>query len=389
MPSRHRRTWRRELNLTGAPCESVLPRLILGRSRTLIPRTPMTAPLRSRYAPISILVVAAAAGCSGASVSEKENANLFTQHVEFGEEVRLEENAAVINVSPRVSPDRYGFLIADPREAQIRIYSRTGELKGHFGRLGRGPGEFDRVVAAARLPGDEILAADMDGRISIFDSNGEKLLHHVQTPLAPVYNVAVIDTHRIAITGRIQGRLDSPLVHVWNMESKRIERSFFRPHLPNSEFTRTYAFTGFTDVAIRGDTAAVLFSLSDSLYVYTLDGIRRTTIPLPFLYFRQIRRPMPKGLKPEMFRNWLRSFSAASRVFWLPDNRGYFIQYFDLDEFEPQWGLLHISSTGERLFDVTTAPKLLAVSNTAESSLFFVKPGSETENTLSIARIRQ
>ncbi|HEU4561420.1 MAG TPA: 6-bladed beta-propeller [Longimicrobium sp.] len=150
------------------------------------------------------------------------------QAVIFGRDLRLEENEAVINVSPRVTVDHGGgFLVADALEQQLRIYAPDGRLVRHFGRRGSGPGEFQNLSAAVRLSDGTILAGDFSGRLTRFDSTGTQVLRTDRSGLGPIYEMLTLGDSVVVIIGRKGGQMQSPLVHEWDLAPGRIRRSFF------------------------------------------------------------------------------------------------------------------------------------------------------------------
>jgi hypothetical protein len=301
-------------------------------------------------------------------------------------DVQLQENADVINVDPRVTiePDG-GFLVADPNEAQIRVYSPRGRLRRYFGRRGRGPGEFDRLTAAARLPSGRIVAADMDGTLTVFDSAGAHVLATAETRLVPLYNIAVLDENRIAITGRLAGVQRSRLVHVWDFSVGRIVSSFFYSPPPRPGFESAFSFTGTADLAVHGDTVATIFALADTVYLFGLNGEPRGKIPLNSRGFRKLRDPMPRRVKLRGLNRWLESFSAAARIKWSPDG-AFYVGYFDMVDREVRWRLVRLSPNGAGSFELRESPELLSISR-LDTTLVLEKPG--VSNVFSIARPRQ
>lgn len=312
----------------------------------------------------------------------------FEDVVHVVRDVDLQEAKGVINVSPRVTPDpRGGFLVADSQEGQIRLYSSSGALLRHFGRVGRGPGEFRHVTAAARLPSGDIVAADMAGVLTIFDELGSRVLRTSRTPLGPLYSLAVLDEDHVALTGRIGGTPGSPLVHVWDLRAERLVRSFFRAPAPPPGFEGAYAFAGSADLAVRGDTVAVVFALTDTIYLYERDGTPVGKVPWTARHFRPITKPMPRGVAPARFQRWTESFSAAAQLFWEPDG-DFNVAFFDMIGHEATWRLIHMDRSGSEFLEIPDAPKLLSITPT-DSSLVFMRPGSEEPNLWSIAYLRK
>lgn len=306
----------------------------------------------------------------------------------WGVPVELEENDRVINVTPRVTLDpRGGFLVADGREAQVRRYAADGDLQRVIGRKGSGPGEFRQLSSVHRLPDGRIVAAEMGGKVSVFDEHGVKLLHARQAPVAPLYDADVLDARHLLLAGRRIGTGGTALVHVYDVETGAITRSFFGVPRHEPELAGGYAFAGTADVVARGDTVAAVFALSDSIYLFGPTGAELGRVAIPFERFRRLTRPMPtSGATVEAFRAWGETFSAVSHLYWLRDG-SFLVQYFDMKGVEPQWRLLHMDRSGRRLFEGVDTPKLLAAGGAADE-LVFVHPAAEAPNVWVSARLR-
>lgn len=344
----------------------------------------MSAPNIRSWLAAPLLGACCLAGC----VSRDSAARLvsFDDVARARRDVTLDETPDVLNVTPRVVTDpRGGYIVADPSESQVRLYSSSGGLVARFGRKGSGPGEFDRLAAAVRSPAGELLAFDMNGRLTVFDPTGSRVLRIEQTPVAPLYDVAVLDDERVAITGRLAAAARSPLVHLWDYRKGLLTGSFFRPIPPSPEFESAYLFSGFTDVAVRHDTVAVLFALSDTLFFFDPAGRSRGKLPLPFADYRPLREPMPTVSSPGRLRRWIESFSTASHVY-LQGDGSILVQFFDMKASEPEWRLLSMRRDGRPFFEIKDSPKLLALAADA-NSLVFVKRGSSTPNQWTIAQV--
>jgi hypothetical protein len=303
-------------------------------------------------------------------------------------EITLDEPPNVLNVTPRVVADpRGGYIVADPSESRVRLYSPRGKLLTQFGGKGSGPGEFERVAAAVRSPTGELLTFDMNGRLTVFDPTGRRVLGIQQTPVAPLYHVALLDRNRVAITGRLGPLATSPLVHLWDFRRGRLVGSFFRPIPPTRDLESAYLFSGFTDVAVRHDTLAVLFALADTLYLYDLNGRARGRLPLPFTGYRRLREPMPRTFSPLARRRWIEGFSTASHVYLKSDGT-ILVQFFDTEQGQPQWRLLGMRRDGRPLFQIRNSPRLLALAGDA-NSLIFVHPGALVPSRWTIVQVKQ
>jgi hypothetical protein len=305
--------------------------------------------------------------------------------VTWHRDLTLEENQHVINVSPWVSADSLGtFLVADGMEQQLRSYAPDGRLRHTFGRRGSGPGEFQHLTRATRLSDGTILAPDMMGQVTRFGPEGSRVVQTTRSGLGPIYDVAVLDDSSVAIVGRKGGRMDSPLIHVWDLGRGRIVRSFFPAPQGPRGFASAYAFTGFADVAVRGDTLATIFALEDTVRLFLRDGREAGKIPVRFGGFHPIEQPLSPNLPPDQFQRWLGSFSTVTDLFWLRSS-GFLVQYMDQHGSDRTYSLLRMDRHGRKLWEVAGSPRLLAV--TPQDSLVFVKPGAEAPNTWSIAAL--
>jgi hypothetical protein len=301
--------------------------------------------------------------------------------------IRVEETNRAPIVLPIVTADSLGrFLVADIQQEQVRRYDQDGKLLLVFGSRGDGPGEFSDLAGAVEIGGRQIIAVDDgDGEIIYFDPSGHEVERH-ETGLETIHNIVTVDDSTVAITGREAGDFDGPMVHLWSIRQDRIVRSFFQvpPHKPS--LRSAYLFSDNVDVAIRGDTAAVTMALSDTVYLFTLDGRMHAKLPLVSPHFRQVQSSPPAdiGENVNTRRAWSRTFSRISRVFWAVDGSLY-VQYFDLTTASPEWSLIHIRRDGGPAREVRNNPRLLTVS-AYDSRLYFVHPKSEADTLWAIGR---
>ncbi|HEU4452687.1 MAG TPA: hypothetical protein VFR81_06480 [Longimicrobium sp.] len=310
----------------------------------------------------------------------------FDEHIRRERDIRLAESQSVLNVNPRVEVDRLGgFLIADANEAQVRRYAPDGRLLWAFGRKGQGPGEFLRLSTALRTRGDTILAAEISGRVSLIDPAGSRLARLRQTGLGPLYDGTLVGDSLVVFAAREGGKVDTPLLHVWNVGKDSVTSRFFRTPAAPRGLESAYAFAGTADVAARGDTLAAVFALSDTVFLFDVRGRLLERVPIPFQRFRRPTEPMPKLAGIDEYRKWASGFSAISQIHWLSDG-SFIIQYFDTDGMTPRWRLAHLTRRGRRLFEVLDSPQLLAVSQ-ASDSLYFVTPDAETPAFLTAASV--
>jgi len=301
-------------------------------------------------------------------------------------EIRPEENDEVLNVWPILHADPAGgFLVADTREGQTRLYDAAGRLRGRFGARGRGPAEFDGPVASLRLPSGEIAVADLSGKVAVFDAAGARLLRTFQTGLVPLYDAELLPDARLLLVGRGPDKA-GPLLHLFDPRGGRITRRFFTPAQPRGTSRRGALTASFAEATVRGDTIAVVTSLVDTLYLFDAGGRSLAKVHIPFRHFRPLPRDLPRRAKREQTYAWLSAFSLVSHAFWAGDG-SWLVQYQDRNGPEIRWRLLRMTRDGRRIFELRDTPQLLAT-DPDSGRLYFVAPTAPAPNVWSVARLR-
>ena len=240
-------------------------------------------------------------------------------------------------------------------------------------------------TSAWRRPGaDTLRVLDFTGLIMDFDFTGDRFLGREQSPIVPLYGGQPLDDERLLLAGMLRGSEEPrPLLHIWDRSSDTITRSFFPT--PGDSLTRLASRNfGAAAVAIRGDTVAAAASFTDTLFLFTPDGSEIGRIPLPFTAFKRMKTYDPR-VSPEQLQEWLSELNLITDVFWLDDG-SLLVQYETPRETDSEWGLLRTTRTGDRIFEATNTPRLLAVSG---DLLYFVDPGSLTPNLWLSARFRR
>ena len=309
--------------------------------------------------------------------------NSVFEHVET---ILLEENAEVVNVSPDVTVQADGsFLIADSREARIRIYDRGGNLVTQFGRKGEGPGELGLPLKASHRPGGSLLVADFSRGLLEFDSSGTRFLRGTQLPIFPLYNAEQINDNEFLVFGLRRGSPDPrPLMHIWDAQNDTVSLSFFPT--PGDSLARLAARSfGWADLARRGDTIAAIAAFSDTIYLFDgSDYDPLGKVPLPMRDFKRIVTYDPTASPLELDK-WLGELNLLASIHWLED-RTFLVQYQQpRGANDNEWSLLHTTIDGRRYFDLRNTPKLLAADG---DLLFFVHPESYTPNKWAVVRLR-
>jgi len=285
-----------------------------------------------------------------------------------------------------------GFVLADAGQQQLRAYadavhSSTPVILWAAGRRGDGPGEFRQLRSAVRIGSDQTVALDISGRLTFFNQSGG-VTHTRDTRLSPAFNVWLINDSTLLISGRTEGNLDSPLLHVWNLRRDSVVTSFFDVPPHRSAFDEAYRLSGFASAALLGrDSVAVTFPLVDSLYVYRTDGTRLGAFKIGLAHFRPLKEPAPRNESPEARIQWRSSYTRISQVFRAPDG-AILLQYYNLRGVEPTWGISRLFLDRDRLhksFEVPEAPRLLGISP-RDSSLYFLREDYLESTVWSLAR---
>ena len=359
------------------------------------------SPNRSRTAApflrlVVMLVAALAASACGddppepADGAARPGLSRLDDVVRWEREFTLEENEETINVIVRAGLDpRGGFLIADEQEGFARRYDENGRLLAQFAGKGNGPAEFMNLLNVTRLPDGSLAAFDIFQKIAIFDSAGSEVVRTARTPINALHSVVLLDDSLALLGGQgatATGYGDTR-VHVWNFRADSVVRSFFSPVLPSPAHTVAAASAGWIGMDRRGDTLAVVFALSDTVYLMTTEGTIVDRIPIPAQALRRLDPDMPlpgRGSGIVGAREWFGAFSLVSDVFWVGETL--LVQYQDRKGPAPDWRLVAFRRDGTRLFEVLDTPKLLAVDDDADL-LYFVSPDADAPNRWRTARL--
>ncbi len=283
---------------------------------------------------------------------------------------------------------RGGYIVADRGQNEVRAYAEPNNRLWAEGSAGPGPHEYIALGSAVRTANRQVIATDITGKLVVYDSMG-KFQNTAPTGLQPLYSATVLDDNRLLLSGRRPGDPNTPLLHIWNIANRTIEKSFFPapPHAP--EFTSTYALIGWADAAVRGNTVAAIFPLADTLYLFTANGDSLRKLPIPLEHFRRLREPGPRNDTPEANREWRNSFTVLSTIHWAADGTLY-LPYFRPNDHLTVWGLarLRITDSGVRgLFDVANAQQFLGASPRSPD-LFFIAADELESTSWSIGRAK-
>ena len=336
-------------------------------------------------AAVAVLFSLSLSVCTGAG--PRERGATLPEAFEVLRRIVLEENDTVLNVAPTATIDESGLiLIADSREARVRIYRQDGRLVRQRGARGSGPGDMRRPTLAYRLPSGGILVADLANGLIEYDST-LAFVEQVRPPLTPLYGAMPISDSTVLLFGRLllQARQEaSPLLHLWDRYSRIIQYSFF-PTPGHETLRRAAANFGWVDAAARGGVIATVFSLADSLYFFTRDGAPAGAVPLSIEGFKQIESLPLNELNDPVRRNeWLKQFYLPYRIFWPLENL-LVVQYERPAGAESEWNLVGVERAGRRVFDFKNTPKLYGA---RADTFFFQDPTAITPSKWIVAKLR-
>lgn len=337
-------------------------------------------PLRFWLTPIaperwSVAVLLAAVAVAGDAPAQA--AGELDRFVAWGATIELEETDAVIHVAPNLTvDDRVGFIVADTREAQVRLYDLDGTLLRHFGRRGGGPGEYEGPVATGRLPTGELWVVDIVGRVTLYTETADSVVQTLRLPIMPAYGASLLSPRSLLVVGRVAG--GEELLHVVDLDERAVIRRMF-PLPARTDMVRGLAVTaGFAGADIRADTVAAVFAFADSIFLFRPDGRPIATLPAPLRHFRPVPDERTRPGTPAEFRAFAERYSTVTSIHWLRDG-SFLVQYMDLVGGEPVFSLARVSREGQLHFDARGTPRLLAVH---ANTLYFLTPGADYPNSI-------
>lgn len=286
----------------------------------------------------------------------------------------MTENDSVVIGSPLVRFDGEDFVMADLFSAQVRLYTRRGELLWARGQHGDGPGEFLSPVSARRTTDGRVVVADISAtRATYFEPTSDLEPATADVPFLTLDYIDVGDGRRL-IVGEALGASIRPqsMLHLWDAASRTVERSFMADPFP-PELAAAWENVLYVDAQVARDTIWAVSALSDSVYAFLLDGASAGTVPLPL-------SPQPET-DGDLAPLWL-----AAHVHMLDDG-DIAVQLYDVD-METQartWHLAVVGRDGAPKALLRDTPKLYVVAN----DLFYFQSPDHLEPNRWIAARRK
>lgn len=227
------------------------------------------------------------------------------------------DSAPVVRVSGIAFDDRGTLAVGDASEGNVKIFNRAGTLMRVIGRKGEGPAEFSQPRFPRFTPDGGLFVGDGQlGRVSRFDSSGAfvRVMTLGVVPMmgfdrsgATFVMTGLGDSGRIVLLGDSAGGG----LH-WTLDAERLRPST-DPDNAMWKFVTQYW------LGVAGDTAFVVMTLSDSIWMIPLHGdtIRSRSLRVPGYIAPRLPGSAPSGAKGLM--DWQKTFHIAAKVIATPD----------------------------------------------------------------------
>lgn len=297
---------------------------------------------------------------------EAQAGRTLDQVIEWRDTVNLEETDSVINVVYNVTADIGGtFLVSDEREGQFRRYSRTGSLLWAFGRKGDGPAEFRAPVRALRLrnPAGRIVLLDRQGKIAVYDEEGDSLVSTARLNLLRVADLALADASDEAwVATGINDPSHPAMLHLVNVYTGEQLAHMFAPTEPGDP-SREALYMNWSGVArsTAGDTLWGVMATQDTLYglsARSREVVRR--MPLASGALRPLTLASAADWSDSQGRRkWAEKQSYLTDVFPLTGGK-MAVLFEDFRNGLPAWGFMLLDND-RVVFDATDTHRLLTV----------------------------
>lgn len=310
----------------------------------------------------------------------------FAEAFEVVDTLVLEETDEAMVVQPMVTSDDTGMLLAtEPMEAQVNLFTTDGTLLRTLGTKGDGPGEFLFPLTAHRTRNGEVVVADvMAQRLTFFKAGHDSTPEAVPAPVPGIMSAQDLGGGRYLLAGANPSETPPRLLHIWNRESRELERSFLPMGVPDASLPFATSFSA-ASATLDGDTIWAVWALSDTLYKFDRTGERLAAWPL------SLARPMgelPTSDRPVTDpREVQRVFDSMTQVYkaFVMEDGEKVVVSMQTREFGSVWDILILDSHGETVWRAANMPRLLAVS---QGAFYFRDPDSVLPNHWIVARRR-
>lgn len=289
-----------------------------------------------------------------------ENKIRITREISFE---NLQDEITTINLDKRGN-----FICTYLKSANVNVYDNNGNLLINYGRKGKGPADFLHPLSTIRLTSGKLTTIEFQGKISIFNANGDSLIKVHNMKILPLWEVHQIDKNRILLVGRKRIDNQIKLLHIFDLSKESIIKSFLE--LPFSLQDYGGVFHSIARVAtadVKGGNIVAMISTKPKIELFDNNGDFIQSIDVKANNFKKIKKVKKKLTRREIDK-YITSFSLVSNIFWL-NNENFLINYFQTTEFESrnnftqQYSLAYVHANGNIQFDLSNTPKLTSIRN--------------------------
>ncbi len=331
---------------------------------------------------LPLLLVPALAGCEagggpGEALSPPD-LSAWRSAFTLVERIVMEETPSSVIIEPVVTDDDGGFLVAEPKESQVRVHGANGRLLRVLGRGGQGPGELLAPARARRLHDGRVVVSDlMQPRLTFYNQEGTSTSSFV--PVMPLFDFAFLNGDEVLAGGFVDGAADQ-LLHVFSLTSNTVVRSFM--DVPDHPVVRRLVTSlGFPSIALRDGAIAAVMALSDTLYFFDTAGRAQGQVHLPIPGWVLPVSPPDRDARPQERQQWIEQLIQPGAVFWADEDVA--VAYAKQRHRDLTWGVMLLKRDGTVLANVYPAPRLLA---TRGDRFIFADPDAPVPGTWLVMR---
>jgi len=307
------------------------------------------------------------------------NAAAFRELFDVVDSVVLEEAANVVTLFPSMFMDEQGgFLVAESLENQVREYSASGRLVQLYGSGGSKADSIRAPAEVARRSNGDIVVANGAGYLTIIPADSAAAVRYVATPARALTGLSIVSETDVLLVGSY-APYPAPLLHVWDAATGAVKGSFFS--LPKGQHPSVAQTFGFVKALSRNGRVVVMHALSDSLYVFSVEGVPLARIGVQIENYKAPTGPLPRLASRQERQEWAERYTFVSRLFWR-DNEKVIVQWSRGGRNRTTYGLVAVDLHNQRQWSLSSTPRLLGI---REGRFFFQDPESSMPNRIVIA----
>lgn len=314
----------------------------------------------------------------------------FEKNIEVIKKISLENS---FTKATSVTIDGQGRLIStNVKQANVKVHDKNGQLLVNYGRSGRGPGDFMYPLSTIRLTSGRLLTIEFHGKISIFNETADSLIDIHNVEILPLSEVHEIDENRILLVGSKRIGDQVKLLHVFDLSTGRILKSFLNLPFNLSDYGGIFnSISKLAAADVKDGYIASIITPFPEIIFFDTDGsiVRRQEIEIN--NFKKIEQQNGE-LNPRNAAEYITTFSLAENIFWL-DEDNILVNFYRITNFEPssrdknliqEFALAKIDSSGKVQFEIGKTPNLKAV---RRNKLYFENLNLENEVEILVAKV--